>query len=253
MTTPKWYMITTPKRIITLSTLQALLDQTCEDYVIGEEVGEKTGYEHYQIKICLKADVEYNRANLMAALHGSHWEQARTRDYSYCEKEGKFWRSWEKPLWKYLDMDLRGWQNDVLRMCRNQGERRITVVVDEKGNTGKSYLVRYMQVHHIAEAIPTMENHKDIMRAAMAKKHAKGYIVDVPRAMKPKGAFWGAMEDIKDGHLWDDRYNWKERWIDPPMLLVFTNTVPDKKFLSADRWDIYMVGEGESGGEGGVP
>ena len=174
MTTPKWWMITIPKHVVEIENLKILLDQVCEDYVIGEEVGEQTGYEHFQVKICLKGDIRYNQAALYNALLGAHWEPARVRDYSYCEKEGNFWRSWEKPLWKYIDAELRGWQKKVLEHVRKQDDRQITVVLDRDGATGKSFLTGYLQVHHIAEVLPSMDNHKDLMRVAMQKSTPKG-------------------------------------------------------------------------------
>lgn len=248
MTLPKWHMITIPKRLITVEALIAILDTTCEDYVIGEEKGEKTGYEHYQCKICLKEDVAYNSQVVAEALRGAHFEVARVRDYSYCEKEGKFWRSWEKPLWKFLNVELRGWQAQVLKHIEVQDDRKITVVLDRHGATGKSFLTGYMQVNHICEVLPSMDKHKDLMRVAMTKKHAKGFVIDIPRAMNVRPSFWAAIEDVKNGHLWDDRYSFKERWIEPPKVLVFTNKEPKREALSADRWDIIEIG----GGPGGI-
>lgn len=47
---------------------------------------------------------------------------------------------------------------------------------------------------------------------------------------------WG-IEQIKGGHLYETRYAFSEKWIEPPKVMVMTNTKPSTKELSADRWD----------------
>lgn len=78
------------------------------------------------------------------------------------------------------------------------------------------------------------------MRVAM-KKPAKGYIIDLPRAEgKVNLGMWSAVEQMKDGYLWDDRYDYKEMWIFPPKIMIFCNDL-GKKALSNDRFDIFDI------------
>ena len=67
---------------------------------------------------------------------------------------------------------------------------------------------------------------------------AKGYIFDVPRCdtIKGKKNMWKAIEQIKNGLLYDRRYTSRKMWIDPKILC--SNELPDRENLSADRWNV---------------
>lgn len=67
--------------------------------------------------------------------------------------------------------------------------------------------------------------------------------MDMPRAMKKDklGGMYSAIETIKDGYAWDDRYQFKEKAFDSPNIWIFTNTAPDMDLLSRDRWKIWGV------------
>ena len=69
---------------------------------------------------------------------------------------------------------------------------------------------------------------------------AKGYIFDVPRCdtIKGKKNMWKAIEQIKNGLLYDRRYTSRKMWIDPPKIHMFSNELPDRENLSADRWNV---------------
>lgn len=99
-----------------------------------------------------------------------------------------------------------------------------------------------MVATHRAQFIPPMEKAEDILAVAMAKP-STGYIIDLPRADgKVKKQMWSAIEQIKDGYLYDKRYNWREKWIDPPKVMVFCNDY-DKNALSTDRWDCFDISD----------
>ena len=128
------------------------------------------------------------------------------------------------------------WQLIALGMWENQTDREILVISDEKGRHGKSWLRKYMVATHKATFIPPMEKAEDIMAIAMAKP-SKGYVIDMPRVENNKiiRGMWSAIEQLKDGYLYDKRYQWKEKWIDPPKIMVFTN-IANKNLLTTDRW-----------------
>jgi len=69
--------------------------------------------------------------------------------------------------------------------------------------------------------------------------------VDLPRAMgKEKlGGLFGAIEQIKNGHVYDERNHYEEYWFDSPRVWVFTNDEPDLSWLSADRWRLWEIDE----------
>lgn len=245
MTAPKWWDLTLSReklkeRAPTAEKLGEILEaQGADRYVVGCEVGEG-GYEHYQVRVVYK--VEHD-ANWMCNVWGpyGHVSPSHVRDFKYCEKEGNFYRSWEKVLNKFSGMDLRPWQGQAIASLKDQDDRTITVIIDEKGNHGKTWLAKYCVVNRIATYVPPMTEAMDYMAFAMAKPSA-GYIFDMPRAetIKQKKGMWSAIEQIKNGYLYDKRYTYRDMWIDPPKVLVMANEEPPEEALSADRWKIYQ-------------
>lgn len=218
------------------------LSQICERFVIGNETGDE-GYAHFQCRIVLKKDTWKPQDLLLWAQYngiGGHWSPTKVRNFAYVEKEGEYIRSWETALREYVTIEPNVWQAIALDLWKKQNDRQILCIVDEKGAHGKTYLRKHLVATHTAQYIPPLEKAEDIMAIAMAKP-SKGYVIDLPRAEgKVKSSMWSAIEQIKDGYLYDKRYNWKELWINPPKVMVFCNTY-DSKNLSQDRWQDYDI------------
>jgi hypothetical protein len=53
--------------------------------------------------------------------------------------------------------------------------------------------------------------------------------------------FYSAVETIKDGYAYDDRYSFKEKVFDCPNIWIFCNVLPDLNLLSMDRWKIWDI------------
>lgn len=242
MTEPKWYDVTISRAVV--PDIKQVIEQMeiigCERYVIGEEIG-KDGFQHWQTRLVLEKGRSWAQMKEIFKTCG-HVTPSHVRNFSYCEKAGNFYRSWEKALGKYSMLELLPWQQQALECLTNQGPRRVTVIIDEHGNHGKTYLRKFLQANHFAEYIPPMAEWKDLMRVCMAKP-GRGYCFDLPRAdtIKQKKGLWMAIESIKDGYLFDDRYTFQEKWIEPPNILVFANEEPPYELLSKDRWDCQRI------------
>ena len=76
---------------------------------------------------------------------------------------------------------------------------------------------------------------------------ARCYLIDMPRAMNKERLYglFSAVESIKDGFAYDDRYHYKEKLFDCPNIWMFTNVEPDMGMLSRDRWRFYEVKDNE--------
>lgn len=243
MTEPKWYDITAwPSQGYTMENLIEKMDELCERYVIGREHASTTDNEHFQCRCVFKIGKEMNA--VINLFPGCHVSQSHTRDFNYCEKEGDFFRSWEKGLRKYQCLTLRVWQEMAVDMLKETDERAIHVIFDPVGNHGKTYLGKYCQVNHIAQYVPPFNDAQDFMAFAM-EKPAKAYIFDMPRSesIKQRKGMWSAVEQIKNGYLYDKRYKFRDTWIEPPQILVICNELPDVASLSADRWHFYRIQE----------
>lgn len=242
MTAPRWWDFTIPMDKISKDDLIKRFELAKADkFVIGEETGTLTEYKHFQCKAHFRKPYTLNE--LRKYIGEYHAEPSICKDFAYCEKEGHFYRSWQGALAKYHDLDLRPWQGEVVAELCDQGEREISVILDRDGNRGKSYLAKHLVVKYNFAYVPAMPNFEDYMFMAMAHPNAKGFIFDIPRAdnSEQAKAMWCAMETIKNGYLYDKRYTFTEKWVEPPKMLVFTNDKPPSNMLSADRWRIFEI------------
>lgn len=245
MTEPKWYDGTCPQADITQESLiTALKSAKADRFVIGNEIGSETGYKHWQIRVVFKKPtsleqlLKFNVNNKCRC----NWAPTHVRDFDYCEKEGNYYRSWEGALAKYRDIELKPWQGQAIAELKEQNDRQVTVIVSE-GNNGKSWLAKHLVVKYGYAYVPAMPNFEDYMFMAMAHPEAKGFIFDLPRAdtIQQKKAMWMAMETIKNGYLYDKRYNFREMWIEPPKMLILANERPPRDVLTRDRWREYYI------------
>lgn len=249
MTAPKWFDFTIPRDDTKFENLcTALKNWKAERFVIGIETG-KTGYEHWQGRVQFRKPMtltELLKLQIEAQVDPGHWTPTHVRNFDYCEKEGNYYRSWEGALARYRDLELKEWQKQcIAEVLGEQGERQVTVIVDINGNIGKSYLAKHMVVKYGFAYVPAMPNFEDYMFMAMAHDTAKGFIFDLPRAdtIQQKKAMWMAMETIKNGYLYDKRYTFTEKWIEPPKMLVLANEEPPYETLSKDRWRIWTISD----------
>ncbi len=122
-------------------------------------------------------------------------------------------------------------------------KRTINIVCCHEGNKGKTTLVQYCRAHKIGRPLPPVNDSKDLLRIVCCVPESRMYLFDMPRAMKKEklSQFFTAVESIKDGYAYDDRYEFKEKIFDCPNIWIFTNTLPQLEFLSQDRWKIWSI------------
>ena len=256
MTEPKWWDCTlsrettfkdgrsNPWAEITTDQLgNWLIQHGAERCVLGEEVGSE-GYRHWQIRIVFHKPVSFEYVK--GLIDCGRWSPTVVRNFDYCEKEGNFWRSWEGALRPFQTMEFYPWQNEVINRVKKSGDRKIVVLVDRHGNSGKTWLAKMITARHWGAYCPEMTEAKDYMAWALAHSNAGIFVLDMPRAsdVKKDGELWKAVEQMKNGYLWDKRNQWREKWIDPPGVLVITNEYPDRSLLSWDRWDVGTLNKG---------
>lgn len=246
MTDAKWWSLTASKQFWEFESLKAILEEKCERFVIGDEIGEG-GYKHFQIKAVFKKGMSLKELNVI--LPGVHGAPTVTRNFEYEEKDGNFYRSWEKAISKHAVEEWNSWEQMVVSMAEQQTDRQVLVIVDLEGGIGKTKFAKKLVAKHICDYIPQMDKPKDYMRVAYAKKNAKGFFFDICRTQDYHGKFdgnwqsalWSAIEKMKDGFVYDERNSWKEAWIDSPLIIVAMNEYPRINALSKDRWIIVTI------------
>lgn len=225
----------------------------CKKFTFQIEKGEETGYLHYQGRFSL---IKKKRKNELIELidknfHISETVKKNIDEYFYILKEHTKvdgpWTEKDKPI--YIPRQIREikelypWQKKIIEMSKIWDTRIINCIYDIKGNNGKSILCTYMGVYNLGKKIPFCNNYKDLMRIVMNMPKQRCYLMDMPRAINKDNLnqLYSGIETIKDGYAYDDRYHFKDEHFDCPNIFVFTNTLPDFKYLTRDRWKIWNI------------
>lgn len=228
-----------------------------EDLSDEESIGADNGgdgYIHYQGRVSFKQSKRLSEIKLGDIK--PHWsiESSEHGSTFYALKEDTRvdgpWSDTDAPAYipfrlRVGEERLRGWQRWILNRVREQGDRKITFVVDRKGGRGKSFLGLWIATHGGVRLPTSLTAVQDFIQAAMATLGStpgkvRTIVLDVPRScvgVEKWFKFLTALEDIKNGHLCDPRYTWKEIFIEPPQILVFSNSYPPRECLTGDRFD----------------
>jgi len=133
----------------------------------------------------------------------------------------------------------------------NRNPRTIDCIIDTKGNIGKSTICDLMNIYEKAIILPTLSDHEKIISSVCNmcsdtnNRDPKIIFMDLPRAINKNkqlmSSLYTALEVIKSGRLEDPRNHYKQYRIHPPRVWTFSNTIPDLRLLSIDRWQFYEV------------
>jgi len=243
--------------------IKAELQEWCKKWAFQLELSDE-GYPHWQGRVSL---IKKRRKNeLVKALKDggsvllckAHWSVTSKKvalegDLMYVMKadtrvEGPWSDTDKKPL--YVPRQVRDittllpFQNTVLADIGVWDTRHINIVYNPVGNNGKSTLLSHIAAHGLGAVLPIVNDAKDLLRMVYAIQ-SNFYAFDMPKAMKKDQlfGFWSAVECIKDGRAYDDRYCFKQRFFDCPNVWIFTNTLPDKHLMSSDRWNVWTIND----------
>lgn len=247
-------------------TVIGVLKQIFKKWVFQREVGESSGFDHWQVRGHLwKATTKDCAVRKFRELcWNAHWSETtkgvhQGNNFNYMMKadtriDGP-WSSededFEDPpvmtrqLLSFLQHELYPWQKQIYLEVQELEDRYIKLVIEKAGNNGKSIFCEYLEYQRLAYEIPPMSNMEDIMQCAMCIKPQKCYVIDMPRAMKKDklAGFYSGLEALKNGTMYDKRHHFEKRRIDRPQILVFTNRFPDIELMSLDRWKIWELTE----------
>lgn len=235
------------------SEFMGTLNDKCSSWTFQLEKGEITGKLHYQGRCSFKKAKRPTESVKALKLENiktylEHDEEAQTL---YCTKEDtRILGPWsDKDKLNYIPRQIREinnlypWQEKIIEKLSKWDTRTIHVIIDEEGKKGKTTLSTYCGVHDIALILPFCNDYKDLLRMCYDVGPKKAYIIDMPRAINKErlNQLYSAIETIKSGYAYDDRYSFKYRFFDCPNILVFTNQYPDTDLLSRDRWRLWTI------------
>lgn len=247
-------------QIAEYASLRPRLDETFKKWVCQLEASPTTGTEHWQIRGLL-----FKRMRLHAAIAAfpdlpGHWSITSTsgsQNFSYVMKAdtrvvGPFKNTDPLPptetrqLREFLTKEKYPWQVAARELVQRIDDRRITLILDTNGNNGKSIFTEWIEFDGLAVEVPAMNNYEDLMQACLCIGPKPAYVVDLPRGMKKEkmAQFFSGLESLKNGVVYDKRYQFRKIRFDRPQVVVFTNTMPDISLMSIDRWEIYRITPG---------
>lgn len=218
--------------------LQWMIDNDIHKWIIAKETGND-GYKHWQVRM----NTRYDFARLKQEFPKAHIEQA-SDVYEYERKEGNYLTSEDGPGQLETRFgELRPYQRDILHNLDSQGDREVDVIIDD-GNTGKSWLARYLYQRGDGFFVPpTITDAKTIIQyVANGYRGERIIVIDIARSTKWTNSLYVAIETVKDGLVYDARYKTTIRDIHGCKVLVFCNVCPKLDKLSRDRWRLFGNG-----------
>ena len=151
----------------------------------------------------------------------------------------------ENLLW--LHNNMKPWQRWVTEKVTQQRAdfRDILWIWEPEGNSGKTYLAKYL--HYFHGAIITGGSSRDMKHAIARWKQITGHypitiIVDLARADTIRKDGYKAIEQLKNAIFFSGKYeSGMVASCNPPNIVVFSNTHPKIQHFSNDRWIIKKI------------
>jgi len=138
---------------------------------------------------------------------------------------------------------LRPWQSDLEQLILGEPDaRKIRWYIDETGNTGKTWMGKYLVTNHGAMLLGNGKH--DRILYAVQQARPRIIVFDFPRDTvvgDNDKAPYGPMEAIKNGTIFSGMYGDGPTLMPIPHMICFSNFEPDLSKFSQDRWDIVRL------------
>ena len=130
------------------------------------------------------------------------------------------------------------WQQKVIKIVlKEPDERTINWFYEEIGNTGKTFLTRYLLSAH-----PSCTRFENAKSADLKYAYNGEHIVLFDRSRSSEHIFnYEALESLKNGSMFSPKYESASKVYKIPHVVVFANWLPDMCRLSLDRWNIVKI------------
>ncbi len=237
-----WFFTFNNYTVEDIKELEAYFDSK-GDYLFQEEIGEK-GTKHLQGQVSFKS---VRDTGFQAKLSNKiHWEITKNKNaaINYCKKAV----TRNGTLYTNMDFDviedplegktLYSWQQNIIDIINSKpDDRSIHWIVDRNGNSGKSALCKHIVLKH-KRTIAVSGKASDIKYAvASCKLKPKTIMWDVPRTSMEYISY-EAIETIKNGLFFVNKYESQQIVMNPPHIIIFANEEPVYSLLTKDRWKV---------------
>ena len=144
---------------------------------------------------------------------------------------------------KIMDQkNLKQWQKYLKTYCEAPvNDREILVILDEQGNSGKSFFMKnYKILNPETTCIMSNAHKRDLMHVLSKLPLLETIFFNIPRSGHER-INYEAIEEVKDGELFSTKYNGTDISINATRMIICTNMVLEWKALSIDRWKIMII------------
>lgn len=217
-----------------------------------EDEEEKTPHIHCYMSFDYGIDLnvlykEFPRANIKASTIKN---KKPARAYITKVIEPLFeWKTFKELLkektldLEYKDVEWKDWQLDIFKIINEyKGDRIINWYVDREGNTGKTYISKYLALTKNCIIADGKKNDifNQVNTCIESKREPNIIILDIPR-YNLDYVNYGVIEKLKDGCLYSGKYEGGICIFPRPIVLIFANELPDYKKMSLDRWNVVEI------------
>lgn len=137
--------------------------------------------------------------------------------------------------------ELRPWQTSLKTLLEAPADRRkIIFVVDEIGNSGKSWFAHYY-TRSVGDEAQVMLPGKKADMAYALKPGLKVLFLDAPRSKQGEFIQYDFLEDLKNGYVFSTKYESRIKSYEPMHVVVNMNESPDRTKLSEDRYRVINI------------
>ena len=223
----------------------------CKYYIVGEEVSASgtphlQGYVEWKNKKSLK-----QMKTIIPKAHFEHAKGSKQENYLYCSKERILICSThsvkDELLKEYINVEWKPWQQTAINLIETgDNARAINWFYDEGGNTGKSFLAKYLYLTYDAIICDGKKdnvcNQIKMWMDTNPRQSPKVVLLDIPRYCQ-EWINYGMIESIKNGLVYSGKYEGGICCFESPTVLIFSNQEPNYEARSADRWNLITITE----------
>ena len=154
---------------------------------------------------------------------------------------------------KVGNVELKPWQESLLKYVQQPHDREIIWVVGKDGNEGKSWFQKYVKsvfgTRRVVTGIDIKANNASIFQALRKCPivTADIFLFNIGKSMKKFDRInYDALEQMKDGEPFASRYNSQQLKIRVPnVVMVFSNSPPNVNELAKVRFRVFNINNNE--------
>lgn len=246
-----------------------LLKEFCKDGELQLEECPETKKLHFQCRVSLKERTRLSTLCKKKYINNCHWSNTTNEIAKACMAGN--WDGYQSKEYSRVagPWNLKNFEEKYIpRQYREKldklypfqkkifddkdfSDRFVKMIYCKSGCQGKSTIAHLCRLFGNGIVLPICNDAEKLIQStcdilsALKSRQPNPIFIDLPRAMdktKLRGIYT-AVEQIKNGWVYDTRYNFKDWDFDSPNIYVFSNHKPDLTYLSKDRWIIYTIDE----------